>query len=233
MTRTGEEVKAKYEKQWTRAPARVSLYKTPCPPDLPLFRGCWRQPAAAAVFTPAVCRACTASRASLPLLAPEAALRSSTLRRSIRPRRACGKFDEWAIVRGSRQPTFAHQHSERTALRLSSFGHFGRRRTKRCPPSWGTSLRGGYFLTACEEGSYSFYQGESMLPSSAAASSPQMGLRNFSVMPASSPDPSVMSSKDVPVRGLPKSRRSCISTSIVVTQGWIYCNFIMGSVIWQ
>ena len=99
MTRTGEEVKAKYEKQWTRAPARVSLYKTPCPPDLPLFRGCWRQPAAAAVFTPAVCRACTASRASLPLLAPEAALRSSTLRRSIRPRRACGKFDEWQAGR--------------------------------------------------------------------------------------------------------------------------------------
>ena len=181
MTRTGEEVKAKYKKQWTRAPARVSLYKTPCPPDLPLFRGCWRQPAAAAVFTPAVCRACAASQASLPLLAPEAALRSSTLRRSIRPRRACGKFDEWQAgrfpavsargiprcgatrgdCRGSRQPTFAHQHSERTAvthtaLRLSSFGHFGRRRTKRCPPTWGTSLHRGYFLTACEEGHIEF-----------------------------------------------------------------------------
>ena len=39
MTRTGEEVKAKYEKQWTRAPARVSLYKTPCFTDLPPFSG--------------------------------------------------------------------------------------------------------------------------------------------------------------------------------------------------
>lgn len=259
MTRTGEEVKAKYKKQWTRAPARVSLYKTPCPPDLPPFRGCWRQPAAAAVFTPAVCRAMCGFAGIAPTLSPRRQLcaapryegrfdqgeragssmsgrRDGFLRFPLAESHAAGL--RGAIVRGSRQPTFAHQHSERTAvthtaLRLSSFGHFGRRRTKRCPPSWGTSLHRGYFLTACEEGSYRFYQGESMLPSSAAASSPQMGLMNFSVMPASSPDPSVMSSKDVPVRGLPKSRRSCISTSIVVTQGWIYCNFIMGSVIWQ
>ena len=70
MTRTGEEVKAKYKKQWTRAPARVSLYKTPCPPDLPPFRGCWRQPAAAAVFTPAVCRSMCGFAGIAPTLSP-------------------------------------------------------------------------------------------------------------------------------------------------------------------
>lgn len=70
MTRTGEEVKAKYKKQWTRAPARVSLYKTPCPPDLPPFRGCWRQPAAAAVLTPAVCRAMCGFAGIAPTLSP-------------------------------------------------------------------------------------------------------------------------------------------------------------------
>ncbi len=69
MTRTGEEVKAKYKKQWTRAPARVSLYKTPCPPDLPPFRGCWRQPAAA-VFIPAVCRSMCGFAGIAPTLSP-------------------------------------------------------------------------------------------------------------------------------------------------------------------
>lgn len=137
MTRTGEEVKAKYKKQWTRAPARVSLYKTPCPPDLPPFRGCWRQPAAAAVFTPAVCRAMCGFAGIAPTLSPRRQLCAAP--------RYEGRFDQGeragsstsgrrdgflrfplaeshtaglrgAIVRGSRQPTFAHQHSERTAL---------------------------------------------------------------------------------------------------------------------
>ena len=75
------------------------------------------------------------------------------------------------------------------------------------------------------------YQGERMSPSSAAASSPQMGLTNFSDIPppekpgtAGSPLPGNSSSK------LSLSRHSCISSLTVVRLGLIYCNFIMCSV---
>ena len=77
----------------------MSLYKTPCPPDLPLF-GVVGGSRRRRPYSHLRCAAlCAASRASLPLLAPEAALRSSTLRRSIQPKRACGKFDEWQAGR--------------------------------------------------------------------------------------------------------------------------------------
>ena len=86
-------------------------------------------------------------------------------------------------------------------------------------------------LTRCVRGFFCVYQGERTSPSSAAASSPQMGLTNFSDIPppekpgtAGSPLPGNSSSK------LSLSRHSCISSLTVVRLGLIYCNFIMCSV---
>ena len=106
----------------------------------------------------------------------------------------------------------------------------GRKQTKDDAPLGTSSFVVFCALPPNERKSERYHQGERISPWSAEGSSPQMGLTNCSIVPISSPELSGTSASTEPLRGLPKSRRSCISTLIVVTQGWIYCNFIMGSV---
>ena len=160
----------------------MSLYKTPCPADLPPFSGLLETACGGGrIHTGGVPRYVRLRGASLPLLAPEVTQHCSARRRPNRQRRGTesstsGRWDglqrfpraeaRAVGIRGGKREggggraPFARLRRDRAGAaiprRWSSFGHFGRRRTKRCPPSWGTSLRGGYFLTACEEGHIEF-----------------------------------------------------------------------------